>query len=133
MLAARVRDVHAARVWVPLRYASWEAYRGVEIGVSRPQAYRFLDVARSLTTIEDAVAAGTEQLSRTRKHAPDAAPATVAVEALGWGLPSAPLIAISGRSRDVADLMPAVWPTSPTVASRAGRGYGARRGRSGRR
>ncbi|MDL5206391.1 hypothetical protein [Streptomyces sp. ALI-76-A] len=48
VLAARVRDAHAVRVWVPLGYGSWEAYCAAEFGVSRAQVYRLLDVARAL-------------------------------------------------------------------------------------
>ncbi|MEU6184213.1 hypothetical protein [Streptomyces coeruleorubidus] len=59
VLAARVRDAHAARVWVPLGHGSWESYCAAEFGISRAQAYRLLDVARSLTAIHGAVAAGT--------------------------------------------------------------------------
>ncbi|MFF7651712.1 hypothetical protein ACFZCY_18780 [Streptomyces sp. NPDC007983] len=65
VLAARVRDAHTARVWLPLGYGSWEAYCGAEFGISRSQAYRLLDVARALAAIHGAVAAGTET-SRTR-------------------------------------------------------------------
>ncbi|WP_413804289.1 hypothetical protein [Streptomyces sp. OE57] len=68
VLAARVRDAHAARVWTPLGQPSWEAYCDAEFGISRTQAYRLLDVARSLAAIHGAVAAGTET-SRTR-HRP---------------------------------------------------------------
>ncbi|MEU7428370.1 hypothetical protein [Streptomyces sp. NPDC040750] len=58
VLAARVRDAHAARVWVPLGHGSWKTYCAAEFGISRAQAYRLLDVARSLTAIHAAVAAG---------------------------------------------------------------------------
>ncbi|WP_445528106.1 hypothetical protein [Streptomyces cyslabdanicus] len=35
VLAARVRNAHAARVWLPLGHASWEAYCQTEFGISR--------------------------------------------------------------------------------------------------
>lgn len=56
VLAARVRDAHAARVWLLLGHSSWESYCAAEFSISRAQAYRLLDVARSLTAIHDAVA-----------------------------------------------------------------------------
>ena len=34
VLATRARDTHTARVWVPLGYPSWEAYRNAEFGIS---------------------------------------------------------------------------------------------------
>ncbi|WP_405691219.1 hypothetical protein [Streptomyces sp. NBC_00057] len=98
VLAARVRDAHAARVRTPLGYSSWEAYCAAEFGISRAQAYRLLDVARALGAIHAAVAADTA-VSRTR----DAGPATTA--ALDYGLPQRALLAISARSGDVAELI----------------------------
>ncbi|WP_229915661.1 hypothetical protein [Streptomyces filamentosus] len=97
-LAARVRDAHAARVWVPLGHSSWESYCAAEFGISRAQAYRLLDVARSLAAIHGAVAAGTE-LSRTRDSDPAAA------AALDYGLSQRALIAVSSRAEDVAELI----------------------------
>ncbi|MDX2521590.1 hypothetical protein PV355_41790 [Streptomyces stelliscabiei] len=94
VLAARVWDAHAARVWAPLGYPSWEAYCGAEFGISRAQAYRLLDVARALGVIHGAVTAGTET-SRTRDTDPAAA-------ALDYGLSQRALIALSGRTGDVA-------------------------------
>ncbi|TWV41868.1 hypothetical protein FRZ03_20500 [Streptomyces misionensis] len=32
VLAARVGDAHAAKVWLPLGFTSWEAYCGAEWG-----------------------------------------------------------------------------------------------------
>ncbi|WP_424893321.1 hypothetical protein [Streptomyces sp. XH2] len=98
VLAARVRDAHAARVWVPLGHSSWESYCDAEFGISRAQAYRLLDVARALAAIHGAVAAGTE-LSRTRDTGPAAA------AALDYGLSQRALIAVSGRADDVAELI----------------------------
>ncbi|WP_406120528.1 hypothetical protein OHQ89_00750 [Streptomyces canus] len=40
VLAARVRDAHAARVLLPLGHGSWESYCDAEFGISRAQAYR---------------------------------------------------------------------------------------------
>ncbi|GAA3381277.1 hypothetical protein GCM10020367_71930 [Streptomyces sannanensis] len=74
VLAARVRDAHAARVWLPLGHNSWASYCEAEFGISRAQAYRLLDVACALAAIHGAVAAGTET-SRTRDTGPAAAAA----------------------------------------------------------
>ncbi|WP_369384205.1 hypothetical protein [Streptomyces sp. cg36] len=98
VLAARVRDAHAARVWVPLGHSSWESYCRAEFGISRAQAYRLLDVARALAAIHDAVAAGPET-SRTRDSAPGAA------AALDYGLSQRALIAVSGRTDAVAEII----------------------------
>jgi hypothetical protein len=87
-LAARVRHAHAARIWLPLGHNSWEAYCAVEFGVSRAQAYRLLDVARSLAAIHDAVTAGAET-SRTRAINP---------ATLDYGLSQRALIDVSSHS-----------------------------------
>ncbi|WP_406404204.1 hypothetical protein [Streptomyces uncialis] len=98
VLVARVHDAHAARVWVPLGHPSWESYCDAEFGISRAQAYRLLDVARALAAIHDAVTTG-PGLSRTR----DTDPAAVA--ALDYGLSQRALIAVSGRTDAVAELI----------------------------
>ncbi|WP_329305804.1 hypothetical protein [Streptomyces anulatus] len=98
VLAARVHDAHAARIWLPLGHSSWESYCAAEFGISRAQAYRLLDVARSLTAIHDAVAAG-PGTSRTR----DSDPAVAA--ALDYGLSQRALIAVSGRTDTVTQLI----------------------------
>ncbi|MDW8805487.1 hypothetical protein P1P68_12040 [Streptomyces scabiei] len=100
VLAARVRDAHAARVWVPLGHGSWESYCAAEFGISRAQAYRLLDVARSLAAIHGAVTASTET-SRTR----DTDPAAAAAAALDYGLSQRALIAVSARTDVVAELI----------------------------
>ncbi|MFE4415123.1 hypothetical protein [Streptomyces sp. NPDC056821] len=64
VLAARVRDAHAARVWVPLGHSSWASYCAAEFGINRAQAYRLLDVARALAAIHGAGAAGGDQRRR---------------------------------------------------------------------
>ncbi|MFD3664023.1 hypothetical protein ACFWVF_26125 [Streptomyces sp. NPDC058659] len=97
-LAARVRAAHVARVWTPLGYGSWEAYCATEFGISRAQAYRLLDVARALAAIHDAVAAG-PGTSRTRDS--DLA----AAAALDYGLSQRALIAVSGRTDTVSQLI----------------------------
>lgn len=51
VLAARVREAHAARVWEPLGHSSWESYCRAEFGISRVQEYRLVDVARALAAI----------------------------------------------------------------------------------
>ncbi|MFE7431293.1 hypothetical protein, partial [Streptomyces sp. NPDC057545] len=111
VLAARVLAAHAARVWAPLGYPSWAAYCAAEFGISRAQAYRLLDVAHALGTIQAAVTAGTP-VPRMRDTTPP--PAAV----LDYGLSQRALIAASARSCDVADLITAASPRSPTAASR---------------
>ncbi|MFB7595225.1 hypothetical protein [Streptomyces sp. NPDC056160] len=64
VLAARVCDAHAARIWLPLGHSSWESYCDAEFGISRAQAYRLLDVARALAAIHGAVTAGPRRLAR---------------------------------------------------------------------
>ncbi|WP_327188285.1 hypothetical protein [Streptomyces sp. NBC_01334] len=98
VLAARVRDAHAARVWLPLGHSSWESYCAAEFGISRAQPYRLLDVARALTAIHGAVAAQADP-SRTRDNDPAAA------TALDYGLSQRALIDVSSRSSDVAELI----------------------------
>ncbi|MCX5346112.1 hypothetical protein [Streptomyces atratus] len=98
VLAARVRDAHAARVWLPLGHSSWESYCDAEFGISRAQAYRLLDIARALAAIHGAVTAGTET-SRTRDSEPAAA------AALDYGLSQRALIAVSSRTGEVAELI----------------------------
>ncbi|MFJ4519147.1 hypothetical protein [Streptomyces sp. NPDC088816] len=67
--------------------------------------------ARALGAIHGAVAAGTD-LSRTR----DTGPAVAA--AFDYGLSQRALIAVSSRTGDVAELIPADLPRSPTAACR---------------
>uniref|UniRef100_UPI001FCC30C5 hypothetical protein n=1 Tax=Streptomyces monomycini TaxID=371720 RepID=UPI001FCC30C5 len=98
VLADRVRDAHAARVWVPLGHRTWESFCRAEFGISRAQAYRLLDVARALAAIHGAVTADPET-SRTRATDPGAA------VALDYGLSQRALIAVSGRTDDVAELI----------------------------
>ncbi|MFF3019701.1 hypothetical protein [Streptomyces sp. NPDC057939] len=98
VLAARVHDAHAARVWLPLGHRSWESYCAAEFGISHAQAYRLLDVARALTAIHGAVTAGPET-SRTRDTAPGAA------ATLDYGLSQRALIAVSGRTDTVAEII----------------------------
>ncbi|MFE1408741.1 hypothetical protein ACFW5D_35280 [Streptomyces sp. NPDC058770] len=98
VLASRVLAAHAARVWAPLGYPSWAAYCAAEFGISRAQAYRLLDVAHALGTIQAAVTAGTP-VPRMRDTTPP--PAAV----LDYGLSQRALIAASARSCDVADLI----------------------------
>ncbi|MGA4846693.1 hypothetical protein ACOBQB_10650 [Streptomyces sp. G5(2025)] len=74
VLAARIRDAHAARVWLPLGHSSCESCCRAEFGISRAQAYRLLDVARALAAIHGAVTAGTKT-SRTPDIDPGAAAA----------------------------------------------------------
>lgn len=97
VLAARVRDAHAARVWRVLGMSSWESYCQAELGISRAQAYRLLDVARSLAAIHGAVTASTDP-SR-------ACDSTTAAATLDYGLSQRALIAVSARAGDVADLI----------------------------
>ncbi|WP_215105803.1 hypothetical protein [Streptomyces sp. McG3] len=91
VLAARVCAAHAAKVWLPLGFTSWESYCATEFGIGRAQAYQLLDVAHTLAALHDAVAAdpGT---SRTRDSNPAAA------AALDYGLSQRSLIAVSSRT-----------------------------------
>lgn len=45
VLAERVRQAHQARVWLALGYRSWGDYAHGELGVSRAQAYRLVEIA----------------------------------------------------------------------------------------
>ncbi|MCP9213481.1 hypothetical protein [Streptomyces cucumeris] len=107
VLAARVRDAHAARVWVPLGHSSWESYCDAEFGISRAQAYRLLDVARALAAIHGAIAAGTET-SRTRDSGPAAA------TALDYGLSQRALIAVSFLAKTAPT--PCWWSCTAALA-----------------
>ncbi|WP_341483514.1 hypothetical protein [Streptomyces longhuiensis] len=98
VLAARVRDAHAVRVWSPLGYKNWASFCEAEFGISCAQAYRLLDVARALAAIHGAVTASSD-LSRTRDSNSGAA------TALDYGLSQRALIAVSARSGDVAQLI----------------------------
>ncbi|MFE6462373.1 hypothetical protein ACFVP0_33620 [Streptomyces cinereoruber] len=98
VLAARVLAAHAARAWIPLGHGSWTAYCGVEFGISRAQAYRLLDVAHALAAIHGAVAAGPET-SRARDTTPGIA------AALDYGLSQRALIAVSGRTDAVVEII----------------------------
>ncbi|MEU4655218.1 hypothetical protein AB0G32_14980 [Streptomyces sp. NPDC023723] len=110
VLAARVRAAHAARVWLPLGHGSWESYCDAEFGISRAQAYRLLDVAGALAAIHGAVDVSTET-SRMRDTGPSTA-------ALDYGLSQRALIAVSGRTDVVAELIPGASPRSLTATSR---------------
>lgn len=55
-LAEATNAAHTARVWTALGYRSWQQYAAVELGVSRAQAYRLLDMARTAGAITAAVA-----------------------------------------------------------------------------
>jgi hypothetical protein len=93
VLAARVRDAHAARVWLPLGFASWQAYCAAEFGISRAQAYRLLDIARAVGAINAAVT--TVDPSRMRDTD----------TAIDFGLSQRALLAVAGRADDVATLI----------------------------
>lgn len=97
-LAHRVRAAHAARVWVVLGYGSWAAYAEAEFGVSRAQAYRLISIARTAGAIDTAVAVA-DPASRTRDTDPDAQ------AALDYGLSQRALLAVSGRTGDLAALI----------------------------
>ncbi|MCZ0983731.1 hypothetical protein O1L60_43980 [Streptomyces diastatochromogenes] len=83
---------------MPLGHSSWESYCATEFGISRAQAYRLLDVARALAAIHDAVTAGPET-SPTRDSDPGA------VAALDYGFSQRALIAVSGRTDAVAEII----------------------------
>ncbi|MFE6904579.1 hypothetical protein ACFVFJ_48850 [Streptomyces sp. NPDC057717] len=70
-----------------------------EFDISRAQAYRLLDVARSLAAIHGAVTATGTETSRTRDTDP------AATTALDYGLSQRALIDVSAHSGDVAQLI----------------------------
>ncbi len=90
-LAVRVHAAHTARVWAPLGYASWAAYCAGELHLSRAQAYRLLTVARTARAVHSAVRDALPPVSRTRDTPAD------------YGLSQRALLAVSGRTDDVAD------------------------------
>ncbi|MFD5065238.1 hypothetical protein [Streptomyces sp. NPDC058394] len=57
VLAGRVQDTHRARVWVPLGYSGWGQYTQAELGISRAQAYRLIDIAESAGALNRAIGA----------------------------------------------------------------------------
>ncbi|MFE7428074.1 hypothetical protein [Streptomyces sp. NPDC057545] len=96
---------------MPLEHGSWESYCAAEFGISCAQAYRLLDVARSLTAIHGAVTAGTE-LSRTRDTGPAASAAL--------DYPATVRAVVRQAVRDVRTAPPppaADPPADPTVAA----------------
>ncbi|WP_328541067.1 hypothetical protein [Streptomyces sp. NBC_00344] len=57
VLAVRVQAAHRARVWIPLGYSGWGAYAHGELGISRAQAYRLIDIAESAGALNRAIGA----------------------------------------------------------------------------
>ncbi|WP_327129895.1 hypothetical protein [Streptomyces sp. NBC_01727] len=57
VLAGRVQEAHRARVWVPLGYNGWGEYAQAELGISRAQAYRLIDIAESAGALNRAIGA----------------------------------------------------------------------------
>ncbi|WP_399559143.1 hypothetical protein OHA44_38370 (plasmid) [Streptomyces sp. NBC_00144] len=57
VLAVRVRDAHRARVWAALGYSGWGAYAVGELGISRTQAYRLINIAESAGALDRAIGA----------------------------------------------------------------------------
>ncbi|GGX44335.1 hypothetical protein [Streptomyces chryseus] len=58
VLAQRVRDARRARVWIPLGYSGgWGEYAQAELGISRAQAYRLIDIAESAEGLSRAIGA----------------------------------------------------------------------------
>ncbi|MBM9506650.1 hypothetical protein [Actinacidiphila acididurans] len=55
-LAERTRAVYENRVWAALGYSGWGAYAEGELGISRAQAYRLLNIADTLHALSRAVA-----------------------------------------------------------------------------
>ncbi|WP_141753576.1 hypothetical protein [Streptomyces agglomeratus] len=55
VLAQRVRDAHRARVWVALGYGGGGEYAQGELGISRAQAYRLIDIAESAEGLSRAI------------------------------------------------------------------------------
>jgi hypothetical protein len=57
VLAERVRQAHRARVWLALGYRSWADYAHGELGISRAQAYRLVDIAGTTQQLLEAAGA----------------------------------------------------------------------------
>ncbi|MBT2401782.1 hypothetical protein [Streptomyces sp. ISL-100] len=57
VLAQRVREAHRARVWGALGHSGWGAYAQDELGISRAQAYRLIDIAESAGALNRAIGA----------------------------------------------------------------------------
>lgn len=57
MLAERVRQAHRERVWLALGYGSWGDYARGELGISRAQAYRLVEIAGTAQQLLDAAGA----------------------------------------------------------------------------
>ncbi|GHB26493.1 hypothetical protein [Streptomyces chryseus] len=57
VLAQRVRGAHRARVWVALGHSGWGEYAQVELGISRAQAYRLIDIAETSEGLSRAIGA----------------------------------------------------------------------------
>ncbi|MFJ8623521.1 hypothetical protein ACIRD3_11830 [Kitasatospora sp. NPDC093550] len=55
VLTRAVRAAHRGRVWTALGFPTWGAYAMAELGLSRPTAYRLLDLAAVAEAIEEAV------------------------------------------------------------------------------
>jgi len=55
-LADRVRAAHQGRVWIALGYTGWGTYAEAELRMSRSQAYRLLEIATTLGTLNRAAA-----------------------------------------------------------------------------
>nr|BFD95977.1 hypothetical protein KitaXyl93_73370 [Kitasatospora sp. Xyl93] len=55
VLTRRVRAARRGRVWTALGFPSWDAYALAELGLSRPTAYRLLDLAAVAGAIEETV------------------------------------------------------------------------------
>ncbi|WP_331755496.1 hypothetical protein [Streptomyces sp. NBC_01643] len=50
-------DAHQARVGVPLGYSGWGEYAQAELGISRAQVYRLIDIAESAGALRRAIGA----------------------------------------------------------------------------
>lgn len=57
ILVERVRQAYQERVWVALGYASWADYARGELGVSRAQAYRLVEMAGTTQRLLDVAGA----------------------------------------------------------------------------
>ncbi|MEU2258525.1 hypothetical protein ABZ540_35770 [Nocardia xishanensis] len=54
VLAEAVRRAHDARVWLALGYTSWADYARGELGISRAQAYRLIEIAVTTEQLREA-------------------------------------------------------------------------------
>ncbi|WP_051711658.1 hypothetical protein [Streptomyces sp. NRRL S-350] len=92
VLTRRVRAAYGARVWTALGFPSWGAYAMAELGLSRPTAYRLLDLAAVAEAIEETVE---REVGPSLSHTWDTWP-VLSVQAV---------VDLRGRLAELADLV----------------------------